>query len=124
MRYKAIKAMSHDWTYWFMSGLHYIDGRFVFEDVRELARARPAERVTVSWIPPRDEELESLTPRIRQCVNHMRRELPGYLRQHGIDGARLAALRTEVYVAANSRLYVRAFAEDDRGREYASFIPS
>jgi hypothetical protein len=27
-----------------------------------------------------------------------------------------------VYVGANSRLYVRAFARDDRGREYKSFI--
>lgn len=122
MRYKAIKSSSHDWTYWFMSGMHYIDGRFVFEDVRELARERPDERITINWIPESDEDLTGLTPRIRKCVQQMRRELPDYLARSGLDAKRIEALKTEVYVGANSRLYVRAFARDDRGREHKSFI--
>jgi hypothetical protein len=105
-----------------MSGMQYIDGRFVFEDMRDLARERPEERITVTWIPRRDEELAELTPRIRECVHQMRRELPDYLDRCGLDGKRIEELRTEVYVGANSRLYVRAFARDDRGREYKSFI--
>ena len=124
MRYKAIKSASHDWTYWFMSGMQYIDGRFVFEDMRELARQRRGERITVSWIPERSEELAELTPRARKCVRNMRRELPDYLDRCGLNERGIEELRTEVYVGANSRLYVRAFARDDRGREYKSFVES
>jgi len=122
MRYKAIKSASHDWTYWFMSGMQYIDGRFVFEDMRELARANPGKRVTVSWIPERNEELDELTPRATECVRNLRRELPDYLGRCGVNEQGIEELRTEIYVGANARLYIRAFARDDRGREYQSFI--
>lgn len=105
-----------------MSGTQYIDGRFVFEDMRELARQKPGERVTVSWIPRRRDELPSLTPRIRKCVRNMRRQLGDYLERCGLNMKRIEELRTEVYVGANARLYVKAFARDDRGREYQSFI--
>lgn len=105
-----------------MSGTQYIDGRFVFEDMRELARQNPGERITVSWIPKRREELATLTPRIRKCVRNMRHQLSDYLARFGLNIKRIEELRTEVYVGANARLYVRAFARDDRGREYQSFI--
>jgi hypothetical protein len=124
LSYKKIKSASHDWTYWFMSGTQYIDGRFVFEDMRELARARPTERLTVSWIPAREDELAALTPRVRKCIAQLRNELPSYLERCKVDAEVIAELRTEVYVGANARLYVRAFARDDRGREYKSFIGS
>ena len=105
-----------------MSDVNYTDGKFGFEDVRELARERQGDRVVISWIPPQHDDLLGMTPRIRQCVDYMLGELPEYLSRHGVDGKRLAELRTEVYVAANARLYVRAFALDDRGREYVSFV--
>ena len=105
-----------------MSGMQFIDGRFVFEDMRELARANPGDRVVVNWIPKRDEPIPELTPRIRKCVRRMRRELDTYLERCGLDSSHIEELRTEVYVGANARLYVRAFARDDRGREYRSFI--
>lgn len=107
-----------------MSGMQYIDGRFVFEDMRELARENPGERITVSWIPKRNNELGKLTPRARKCVRNLRSELGDYLDRCGLDAKRIDELRTEIYVGANSRLYVRAFARDDRGREYKSFIRS
>ena len=107
-----------------MSGVQYIDGRFVFEDMRELARQKRGERITVSWIPKRNEELAVLTPRARKCVRNMRRELPEYLLRCGLNEDGIEELRTEIYVGANSRLYVRAFARDDRGREYKSFVES
>jgi hypothetical protein len=105
-----------------MSGMQYIDGRFIFEDMRELARQKPGKRITVNWIPNRPDQLHDLTPRARTCVRKLRSQLDDYMQSCGLDSKRIEELRTEVYVAANSRLYVRAFARDDRGREYKSFI--
>jgi hypothetical protein len=34
----------------------------------------------------------------------------------------LKELRTEVYLAKNFRIYVRAVAVDDRGKEYSQFV--
>jgi hypothetical protein len=105
-----------------MSGMQYIDGRFVFEDMRDLARESPGECVTVSRIPKRREELTRLTPRARKCIRNMQRELGDYLDRCGLSAAALDELRTEIYVGNNARLYVKAFARDDRGKEYESFI--
>ena len=114
--------MSHDWTHIFMGGMNYIDGRFVFEDMHELARMRKGERVVVSWIPRRGDELKTLTPRIRKCVRNMRRQLPEYLERCRVNIKAIVEMRTEVYVGANARLYVRAVVLDDKGREHESFL--
>ena len=116
--------MSHDWTHLFMGGMNYIDGRFVFEDMHELAHERKGERVVVTWMPKRGDELAKLTPRIRKCVRHLRRELPAYLERCRVEKRAIVEMRTEVYVGANARLYVRAVVLDDKGREHQSFLKS
>jgi len=122
VKYKAIRAMSHNWSHSFMSGMNYIDGRYVFEDLHDLARRRRGEKIVISWIPRRDLELFRLTPRVRRCVRHYRKSLKTHIARHGIDFAALEEMRTEVYVADNSRMHVRAYAKDDRGKEHEAFV--
>ena len=114
--------MSHNWTHSFMSGMNYIDGRFVYQDMWDLARARRPKKVTISWIPYRPAELFGLTRRVRTCVRYYRKGLKDHLQSHGILPAALKELRTEVYVGGNLRMYVRAFARDDRGKEHEAFV--
>jgi hypothetical protein len=105
-----------------MSGMNYIDGRYVFEDLHDLARQRRGERIIVSWLPRRDSELFQLTPRVRKCVRYYRKSLEIHVANHGIDLAALEEMRTEVYVAQNFRMYVRAYTRDDRGKEHEAFV--
>lgn len=105
-----------------MSNNNYVDGGFVYEDMHKLARERRGERVVISWIPVRTEELFGLTPRIRTCVNFYRKGLAEFLQRQQVDPAALAELRTEVYVADNFRMYVRGYALDDRGKEHAAYV--
>ena len=114
--------MAHNWTHSFMSGMNYIDGRYVYEDMHDLARERRPKKVTISWIPYRPVELFGLTPRVRTCIHYYRKGLKDHLEKHGIRPAALKELRTEVYVAANFRMYVRAYAKDDRGKEHEAFV--
>jgi hypothetical protein len=44
------------------------------------------------------------------------------MKSHRIKEEMIAELRTEVYLGKNFRLYVRAVAVDDRGKEYSQFV--
>lgn len=114
--------MGHNWSHSFMSGMNYVDCAFVFEDVFQMARERRGEKVIINWIPATSEELFGFSPRVRKCVLTYRVGLAEHLRRHSIDSAAFIEFRTEVYVAENSRMYVRAVVLDDRRKEHIAFV--
>lgn len=105
-----------------MSGMNYIDGDFVREDMYQLARERRGERVTISWVPSCASDSDGLSPRTRKSLEHYRKAFPAYLKRHNIDADAILEMRTEVYVAENHRMYVRSYALDDRGKEHVQFV--
>ena len=105
-----------------MSEMNYIDGAFVYEDVLRLAREHRGQKVIISWLPESDVEPIPLTPRIRECIKYYRQGLHEHMARHGLDGETLVELRTEVYVAETHRMYVRAYAVDNRGKVYEQFV--
>ena len=122
MKYKLIRSMAHNWSHSFMSGMNYVDDAFVFEDVYRRARERRGEKVIISWIPADGEDSRDLPPRVQQCVEAYRAGLADHLRRHHVDASALKTFRTEVYVAENFRMYVRAFVIDDRDKEHLAFV--
>lgn len=105
-----------------MSGVNYVDGDVVREDMYKLARERKGEKVTVSWIPNRPDEIEGISPRIRESLKHYRKDLSAHMQRHKIETGAILEMRTEVYVAQNNRIYVRSYALDDRGKEHVQFV--
>ena len=105
-----------------MSDMNYVDGGFVYEDIKALARRRRPEKIVISWIPIRDDELEALSPRAKTCVLAYRAALDGFLGRNGVDKSTVEELRTEVYVEDTFRMYVRAYARDNRGKQYTAFV--
>ncbi|WP_213605461.1 hypothetical protein [Pseudoxanthomonas japonensis] len=122
MKFKLIKSMAHNWSHSFMSGMNYVDGAFVFEDMYQLARDRKGQKVTVTWIPERPEELFALTPRVRESLKYYRKALPEHLARHQVELSAITEMRTEVYVAENHRMYVRSYVLDSRGKEHVQFV--
>ncbi len=114
--------MAHNWTHSFMSGMNYVDGGFVFEDMQRLARGKRGQKVTVTWIPERKDELFALTPRVRESLKHYRKALPTHLNRHNVQADAISEMRTEVYVADNHRMYVRSYVLDNRGKEHVQFV--
>ena len=114
--------MSHNWSHSFMSGMNYVDGRFVYEDLHDLARQHRGQKIVVSWIPRRDAELFRLTPRVRKCITWYRKSLKRHVARHRVDINAIGEMRTEVYVGANFRMYVRAYTRDNRGKEHAQYV--
>ena len=122
VKYKLIDSMAHNWTHSFMSGMNYVGGEHVREDMYRLARERQGDRVTVTWIPERPGELSSLTPRIRESIRHYLDALPEYLSRHQVDPGAIAEMRTEVYVDASHRMHVRSYVLDARGTEHEQLV--
>jgi hypothetical protein len=122
MKYKLIKSMAHNWTYSFMSCANIIDGDPVFADVHRLARERRGQKVILSWIPERPEELLAHTPRVREAFARYRPFLAEHMRRHQVLPEAIAEMRIEVYVSESHRMYVRSCVLDDRGKEYTQFV--
>ena len=122
MKYKSIRAMAHNWSHSFMSANNYVEGGYVSDDIYKLARARCGKKVTINWIPTTSPDLLELSSRVRVCVLAYRATLAEHLRHHTIDASAIIELRTEIYVAENFQMHIRAFALDDRGKEHIVFV--
>jgi hypothetical protein len=107
-----------------MSDMNHVDGGFVYEDMYQLARERRGKKVIINWIPATSEELFGLSPRIGKCVMAYRAGLTEHMQRHRIEVDALLEFRTEVYVAENHRMYVRAYVLDDRNKEHIAFVYS
>ena len=73
MKFKLIGSMAHNWTHSFMSGMNWVEGDYVSEDMHKLARERRGEKVVITWLPERQPEPFALTPRIRESLKHYRK---------------------------------------------------
>ncbi|GLO63460.1 hypothetical protein MACH09_39680 [Vibrio sp. MACH09] len=122
MKYKLIKAMAHNFTHSFIGGCNYVDGAFVFEDLYTLARLQPEKKLRISWLPQRTEELFRLTPRVRKSLSYYRDWLPRHAASHNIELEHLVEFYTEVYMARNHQIYVKAITIDDRGKIIEQYV--
>ena len=105
-----------------MSDMNYVDGRFVFEDLHDLARQHRGEKIVVSWIIRRDAELFRFTPRVRKCIRYYRKDLKRHFARHRIVLEALEEMRTRFTSVRTCGTIVRAYAKDDRGKEHAQFV--
>jgi hypothetical protein len=122
MKYKLIPSFSHNLSHSFMSGMNYVDGDHVYPYVYALAREKPGRIITIDWMPGSTVGLFAFPSRVRKSIRAYRKRLPILMKGHRIKPEMLKELRTEVYLAKNFRLYVRAVAVDDRGKEYSQFV--
>jgi len=122
MKYKLIPSFSHNLSHSFMSSMNYFDDDHVYPYVYAMARAKPGRTVTINWVPSTTADLFAFPQRVRKSIRAYRKWIPGLMQSHRIQPQMVKALRTEVFVARNFRLYVRAVAVDDRGKEYSQYV--
>jgi len=123
VKFKLIPSLSHNLSHSFMSGMNYFDGDHVYPHVYAMARESRGSVITIHWIPPTTADLFAFPKRVRTSIRAYRsRLLPALLKSHRVKPEMLASLRTEVYVAKNYRLYVKAVAVDSRGKTYERFV--
>jgi hypothetical protein len=123
VKFKFIPSLSHNLTHSFMSGMNYFGGDHVYPHVYAMARRSPGRVVTINWIPATTADLFAFPTRVRTSIRSYRSGfVPQLLKAHRVTPEMLSALRTEVYVGKNFRLYVKAVAVDSRGKTYEQFV--
>ena len=122
MKLKNIKSLSHNLSHSYVSFENYVDGEFVFKELRELAVKANGEKVSIYWLYPENKVVPLFNQRITKSIEHYKEWLPKLLVQHELEASVIEELRTDIYLAANRQLEVQAFARDINGKEYVKNI--
>ncbi|MCK8123904.1 MULTISPECIES: hypothetical protein [unclassified Pseudoalteromonas] len=122
MKYKHFKPLVHNFTHSFMGGCNYHDGRFIFEDVYDLAIKRSGQKVIIQWLPQTEHQDIELTKRVKESIGFYQQWLPKMAKGLGVSIDNLVEYQTEVYLTKTRQINVRAIALDDRGKSYEYFV--
>lgn len=122
MRYKHFKPLIHNFTHSFVGGCNYLDDRFIFEDLFDLAKAREGKKVIINWLPITDSHDPELSERVKASIDFYQQWLPKMAASLDVDIVHLLDYRTEVYLTKHRNINVKAIAHDDRGKEYEYFV--
>ena len=105
-----------------MSFENYVDGGFVFKELKELAVKANGEKVSIFWLYPENKVIPLFSERVTKSIEYYKEWLPRLLTQHELDASVIAELRTDIYIAPNKQLEVQAYARDINGKEYVKNI--
>ncbi len=122
MKLKNIKSLSHNLSHSYVSFENYVDGEFVFKELRELAVKANGEKVSIYWLYPENKVVPLFNHRITKSIEYYKEWLPKLLVQHELEASVIEELRTDIYLAANRQLEVQAYARDINGKEYVKNI--
>lgn len=122
MKLKNIKSLSHNLSHSYVSFENYVDGEFVFKELRELAVKANGEKVSIYWLYPENKVVPLFNQRITKSIEYYREWLPKLLVQHELEASVIEELRTDIYLAANRQIEVQAYARDINGKEYVKNI--
>ncbi len=122
MKFKNIKAFSHNFSHSYVSFENYVDGEFVFKDLRTLALEAKGDKVSIYWVCSDDVISPKFNDRIEKSIKYYKEWLPKLMLQHEIDSSMIDELRTDIFVAKNHQIEVQAYARDINGKEYIKNI--
>lgn len=105
-----------------MSFENYVNGEFVYRDLKELAKKANGEKISIYWIYPENKVIPLFNERITKSIEHYKEWLPKLLVQHELDCSAIKELRTDIYLAPNRQIEVQAYAQDINGKEYVKSI--
>ena len=122
MKLKNIKSLSHNLSHSYVSFENYVDGEFVFKELKEMAHKANGEKVSIYWLYPDNKVVPLFSERVSKSVEFYKDWLPRLLSQHELSSSAIVELRTDIYIALNKQLEVQAYARDINGKEYVKNI--
>ena len=122
MKLKNIKSLSYNLSHSYVSFENYVDGEFVFKELKEMAYTANGEKVSIYWLFPENKVVPLFSERVSKSIEYYKEWLPKLILQHELDSSVIAELRTDIYVAPNKQLEVQAYARDINGKEYTKNI--
>jgi len=122
MKLKNIKSLSHNFSHSFVSFENYVDGEFVFKELKELAVKSNGEKVSIFWLYSDNKLVNLFSERVAKSIGYYKDWLPSLLTQYELNTSIIKELRTDIYIAPNKQLEVQAYARDVNGKEYIKNI--
>jgi len=122
MKLKNIKSLSHNLSHSYVSFENYVDGEFVFKELKEMAHRAKGEKVSIYWLYPESKVIPLFSERVSKSVEYYKGWLPRLLSQHELESSVIVELRTDIFIASNKQLEVQAYARDINGKEYVKNI--
>ena len=114
--------MSHNFSHSFVSHLNYVDGGFIIDDLRKMAKQANGKTVSITWLPKKQDIIPAFNKRIRKSISLSRKWLPKHMKNHEVDESMVAEMRTDIYMAKNRRIYVKAYLKDIHGKEHINGV--
>ena len=99
--------------------MNYVDGGYVIDDLKELARAADGERVSIQWVPD-GRQKNALTQRVLKSIANYKAHFPRLVQDSGAELSAVQEFRTDIYLKPSKQIAVEAYLKDDRGREYVT----
>ncbi len=122
MKYKDIKSMAHNFSHSFLSYENYVDGEYVVEDLKRLAREANGETVAIHWVPETLPNPDKFTKRTKTSISYYRAWLPKHANSHGVELEHIREFRTELFMKSSHQMCAQAYVLDDRGKEHVSEV--
>ena len=123
MKFKNIKSFSHNLSHSYVSFENYVDGQFVFKELKELAVEANGQKISICWLSPLADKVASLfSARVIKSIEYYREWIPHLLAQHQLDSSVIVELRTDIYLVVNKQLEVQAYARHINGKDYVKNI--
>jgi hypothetical protein len=117
MKYSILKSVAHNFSHSFVSYMNYLDGGYVIDDLRQLAREANGERISIHWIP--DSTTQAPLPqRVLKSIANYKACFPDHVQRSGASIDAIREFRTDIFLKPNKQIAVEAHLVDDRGKEY------
>lgn len=120
MKYKNIDNAIHNLGHSFMSGMNWVDGAHIKDDINELARKEP-DGVWINFSTGVIKPAAANTRRIKMSVAGYRASLSDFLIRHNVDPAALSDV-TLHYQRTKQGGQLVMLAVDDRGVEHKVLV--
>ncbi len=98
--------------------MNYVDEGHVIDDLRQMAKKAEGKTVSVVWFPKDKKILPAFNNRIRKSISLSRKWLPQHMENHNVEESMISEMRTDIYMAKNRQIYVKAYLKDNRGKEF------
>jgi hypothetical protein len=121
MKYSVLKSVAHNFSHSFVSFMNYVDGGYVIDDLRQLARRANGERISVHWVPDSKPQ-KPLPQRVLKSIANYKAQLPDFVSISGASVEAILEFRTDIFLKRNKQIAVEAYLLDDRGKEHVCAV--
>ena len=118
MKYKNIKAFSHNLSHSFMSFNNYDTREYLLNLVQQTNKTK----ISICWINKNNQSEEEFNESCKKMIESYRNQIPALMKQHQIESGSVIELRTDIYLSQSNDVIIQSYAKDIHGKQYIQDI--